>query len=66
MDVSDVKASLRSLSNDDLLDLLESVSDEVKRRNNDMGPDSGSGAEGVAEGVASLIEVLSELGKSKE
>ena len=38
MTLEEMKAGLESLSDGDLLSLLDSVSDEVKRRNSILGP----------------------------
>ena len=52
---------IAGLSDGDLLDLLESVSDEVKRRSSLVGPDVGQ-VFASEEGILSVVESLADLG----
>jgi hypothetical protein len=57
----DVVEMIAGLSDGDLLDLLESVSDEVKRRSSLVGPDVGK-VLATEEGIMSVVESLADLG----
>ncbi len=46
------------LTDDELLELLDAVSREVKRRNSLMGPSASVDAQGVKDGLKNIVEAL--------